>query len=108
MAERSNGRERSLRVGAIVALGLAVGFVVWLVAAPGVLADRLRADRVDRPALTAAGTLAEIAEVLAARTPWYRDVAHVMIETDGRTAAEVADAVLEAWARLDRAGGGAR
>jgi hypothetical protein len=34
MTERSNGgasRERSLRVGAVIALGLAVGFVLWLV-----------------------------------------------------------------------------
>ena len=43
------------------------GFVAWLTADPEVLADRLRADPgglANRPSLTAAGTLDEIARVL--------------------------------------------
>src|SRR5262249_34290119 len=48
------------------------GLVAWLTADPAELARRLEADRpglAERPALTAAGTLEEIAQVLAARTP---------------------------------------
>ena len=67
---------------------------------PAVLADRLRADPDGRPALTAAGTVAEVAEVLAARAPFYRAVADATIDTTGRTATEVADAILAAWTRL--------
>lgn len=75
------------------------GWVVWLTAEPDILAGRLRSDPGSRPALTAAGTLAEVAAVLAARTPLYREVADAIVETAGRTPAEVADAVLQAWSR---------
>lgn len=78
------------------------GFVAWLTAEPDTLASRLRASRrgvEDRPPLTPAGTLAEIAGVLGARTPLYREVADVAVATDRRTADQVAEAVLEAWAR---------
>lgn len=78
------------------------GFVAWLTADPETLARRLRAGRhavADRPALTTAGTLAEIADVLAARTPLYREAAHAVVDTAGKTAEQVADAVLDAWAR---------
>ena len=74
------------------------GFVVWLRADPNVLAGRLANDPavIGRPALTAAGTLAEIAEVLESRTPLYREAADAVVETEGRTPEAVADAVLEA------------
>ena len=75
-----------------------LGFVAWLDAPPEVLADRLRADPTERPALTAAGTLAEVAAVLAARAPLYRAVADAVIDTAGRTPAQVAAAVLDARA----------
>ena len=74
-----------------------LGRVVWLTAGPDVLAERLRRDPAGRPALTAAGTLDEIAAVLAARLPLYLDVADATVDTTGRTAEEVADAVLAAW-----------
>jgi shikimate kinase len=76
------------------------GLVVWLRADPGVASARLRADGRGverRPALTAAGTLAEIAAVLEARTPLYRAVADVVVDTSGRTADAVADAILDVW-----------
>jgi shikimate kinase len=76
------------------------GFVVWLGADPSVLLDRLRLDPFatdDRPALTPAGTLEEITEVLATRLPLYREVADAVIETDGRTPEEVAEAILEVF-----------
>jgi shikimate kinase len=86
-----------------------LGFVVWLMADPEVLAARLEADPrglANRPALTTLGTLAEIAEVVAVRTPLYRQVANAAIDTTARTPAEVADAVIAAWSREDVSSGG--
>jgi shikimate kinase len=73
------------------------GFVVWLSTDPGVLADRLTANpRGDnnRPALTPAGTVAEIADVLAARVPLYREVAHAEVQTQNRSVEQVVEAIL--------------
>jgi shikimate kinase len=105
--------ELTNRTGAILATGGGVvlresnrralrdfGFVVWLTAAPGVLAGRLQADQGaggQRPALTTAGTLAEIADVLEARLPLYHAVADARVETSRQTPAEVADAILALW-----------
>ncbi len=78
------------------------GFVAWLTADAETLARRIQSSRrgvEDRPPLTSAGTLDEIAEVLEARTPLYQEVAHVAVATEGRTAEQVAAAVLEAWSR---------
>ena len=75
------------------------GFVVWLKADPSTLHARLSVHRGatdDRPGLTAAGTLQEITEVLAHRLPLYREVADAMIETEGRSPQQVAEAVLAA------------
>ncbi|WP_422926199.1 shikimate kinase [Singulisphaera sp. PoT] len=76
------------------------GFIVWLVAAPSELADRLRSDSrglAGRPALTSAGTIDELAQVLEARTPLYEEVADLVVETAGKTPEEVATAILESW-----------
>ncbi|HEV3167788.1 MAG TPA: shikimate kinase [Isosphaeraceae bacterium] len=75
------------------------GKVVWLTGDPRVLADRLMADPrtlLDRPALTPAGTIAELADVMAARAPLYEAVADITIDSTGKTIAEVAEAVLRA------------
>jgi shikimate kinase len=77
------------------------GLVVWLAADPETLAQRLRSDPrglAGRPALTSSGTLDEIANVLEARTPLYQEVADAVVQTQGRTAREVAEAVFEVWA----------
>jgi shikimate kinase len=77
-----------------------LGFVVWLRAEPAVLARRLESDRrglVERPALTPAGTLAEIATVLEVRIPLYRELADAVLETGDKTPDEVADAILGHW-----------
>ena len=79
------------------------GLVIWLTADADTLARRLMASRRgvdDRPGLTPAGTLAEIAGVLESRTPLYREVADLVVETAGRSTESVADAVLEGWSRL--------
>jgi shikimate kinase len=109
LAELTADRARVLATGGGVVLREAnrralkrFGQVVWLRAEPKALTARLAADPdalPGRPALTAAGTLHEIASVLDARAPLYREVADLLIDTDGRTPAEVADAVL---AVLDR------
>ena len=74
------------------------GRVFWLTANPDELASRLELDSKgvsERPSLTAAGTLGEIASVLEARRPLYEETADVAIATQGRTPAEVADIILE-------------
>lgn len=84
------------------------GVVVWLTADPEILAARLDRDRDARPALTAAGTLDEIAAVLRDRTPLYRAVADVEVATTGRDPSAVADAVLDAWDAIEPSAGGPR
>jgi shikimate kinase len=76
------------------------GFVVWLKAEPAELARRLGSDPrglAPRPALTADGTIAEIAQVLEARSPLYHEVADAVIETGGNSPDLVAAAILEFW-----------
>jgi len=78
------------------------GFVVWLQAEPAELARRLEADLragTERPALTSAGTVAEIAQVLCARAPLYLEVADVAVETLDRTPDEIAALILDLWRR---------
>jgi shikimate kinase len=73
------------------------GVVVWLQAEPAELARRLQEDLQagwQRPSLTPAGTMAEIAEVLAARKALYAEVADAEIDTLGRTPGEVAEQIL--------------
>ena len=79
------------------------GVVAWLTAPPAVLIERLGrnpAAVAARPALTAAGTLAEIEELLEVRTPLYREVADLECSTEARTPAQVAEALLTALRAL--------
>lgn len=81
------------------------GWIVWLTARPETLAARIQSNPqgvVDRPALTAHGTLAEIAAILEARTPIYQAVADATVDTEGRTPAEVSDAVLTVCQSAER------
>ena len=78
------------------------GFVVWLRAEPAELARRLEADHragAERPSLTGAGTIAEIAHVLEARNAFYAEVADVVIETSGHRPEELADRILALWSQ---------
>jgi shikimate kinase len=78
----------------------AFGFVVWLTADPSELARRLEADPRglgDRPALTAAGTLREIAQVLHERSPLYRDLGDAVVQTGGKGPEDVVEAILACW-----------
>jgi len=70
--------------------------VVWLTASADVIRERLAADphtRDRRPALAGDDPLAEIAEVLAAREPLYREVADAAFDTAAMTPAAVADRI---------------
>jgi shikimate kinase len=82
------------------------GFVAWLRADADELARRLEADtatRETRPSLTSKGALAEIAEVLEFRTPFYEEVAHVVVDAQSKGPAEVADFILQHWSRAEDA-----
>jgi shikimate kinase len=76
------------------------GFVVWLTVSPDVAFERMTADPTTagrRPNLTAAGGVAELRELIAARAPLYRAVADFTCDTAGRSPAEAAAAILTAW-----------
>lgn len=70
--------------------------VVWLKASPQVLAERLTSDTATadrRPSLTGQGVAEEIEQVLAVRTPIYEQCATIVVDTQGRTPAEVAEQI---------------
>ena len=55
------------------------GFVVFLNAAPHVLLERTRHDR-NRPLLQVADPLRKLTELLSLRDPFYREVAHLVVD----------------------------
>ncbi|MEX2318140.1 MAG: shikimate kinase [Pirellulales bacterium] len=74
----------------------AAGSVVWLTASVDTIQKRLAGDPATasrRPNLTAAGGRTEIERLLAERTPLYRACATLEVDTEGKTAAEVADEI---------------
>jgi shikimate kinase len=74
------------------------GQVVWLTAEVDTIESRLAADATTaqrRPNLTAAGGRAEIEVHLAEREPKYRECATLVVVTDGKTSAEVADEIMD-------------
>ncbi|HEY2894670.1 MAG TPA: shikimate kinase, partial [Pirellulales bacterium] len=74
----------------------AAGPVVWLTASVDTILERVAADATTahrRPNLTVAGGRAEIEELLAARTPHYRQCATLVVDTEGKTSAEVAEEI---------------
>jgi shikimate kinase len=75
----------------------AAGPIVWLTAGVDTIAVRIAADAATarlRPNLTAVGGKAEIAAVLAQRTPIYQACATFVVDTEGKTPAAVADQIL--------------
>ena len=73
------------------------GPVVWLTAGIETIWERLNGDETTahrRPNLTLAGGKAEIEELLAVRTPLYRECATLIVDTEGKTAAEVAEEIV--------------
>lgn len=72
------------------------GFFVWLTADPEILVARIAADgrtAGQRPPLAGGDIREETERVLRERTPVYRRVADLAIDTSGRTADEVAEMI---------------
>jgi shikimate kinase len=70
---------------------------VWLRATPETIARRIAADESTasrRPALTALGRQEGIVRLLAARTPLYEACATLSIDTEGKSAEDVADEII--------------
>ncbi len=78
------------------ALLRASGFVVWLTAGAETLWRRMQEDErsADRRPMLTVGGRAEVEEILRVREPWYRECAHLTVQTEGRTAEAVAEEIL--------------
>ncbi len=73
------------------------GKVFWLTASVDVIVSRISSDT-QRPALVEGKTFTqEVAEVLAARMPKYKNAADVEIDTDHLTPDQVAARIMEMW-----------
>jgi shikimate kinase len=73
------------------------GKVVWLMAQPQTILARMSGDATTttrRPDLTDKGPLEEIIHLLAVRTPIYQEVAHLAVDTEGKTPDELADEIV--------------
>ena len=70
------------------------GVLIWLTADVPTIAERIGGDT-QRPSLTGAKSFTEeVEEVLRERQPKYKSAANHIIETDGRSVAEVVEAIL--------------
>jgi shikimate kinase len=76
----------------------AAGKVVWLTATPETIHARMSGDATTadrRPSLTNHAPLEEIVQLLARREPMYRETADFIVETEGRSPAELAKDILQ-------------
>jgi shikimate kinase len=74
----------------------AAGPAIWLTASVDTIVARVAADATTvsrRPNLTAGGGRAEIESLLSIRTPFYRQCATLVVDTEGKTPAEVAEEI---------------
>jgi shikimate kinase len=74
------------------------GFVVWLAASPDALAGRLRGDD-SRPLLAGSDRASTLTRLGHVRAPAYEAASDVIVDTEDSSVAEVADRVLEEYAR---------
>jgi shikimate kinase len=75
----------------------AAGPVVWLTASVETIVRRMAGDdstAARRPNLTTLGTREEVESLLAQRTPLYRDCATLVVDTEGKGFADVADDIV--------------
>ena len=73
------------------------GKVVWLTARPETILARMSGDTTTttrRPDLTDKGPLEEIIHLLEVRTPIYQESAHLVVDTEGKTPAELAEEII--------------
>ncbi|MGD8514180.1 MAG: shikimate kinase AroK [Granulosicoccaceae bacterium] len=73
------------------------GCVIYLSATAGQLYERTKRDR-NRPLLQTDNPRARIEELLAQRDPLYREVADIVIDTDGHSVRHVVNSILDALA----------
>jgi shikimate kinase len=71
-----------------------LGYVVWLQAPVGTIFDRTSRNR-DRPLLHTEDPRARIEAMLNERTPWYRETAHLALDTRGLDSGEISTGILE-------------
>ena len=74
----------------------AAGPVVWLTASVDTILQRIGGDPTTagrRPNLTAAGGRAEVESLLKLRLPLYRECATLVVDTEGKAAADVAEEI---------------
>jgi shikimate kinase len=74
------------------------GHIVWLTARPETILARMTADATTadrRPSLTNRPPLEEIVQLLARREPVYREAAHQIVDTEGRSPEELAEEILK-------------
>lgn len=71
-----------------------LGYVVWLHAPEDVIYERTSRSH-DRPLLNHADAREKISTLLAEREPWYRETAHLKIDTAGLDSSEIATGILE-------------
>jgi shikimate kinase len=79
------------------------GLCVWLAGEPATLCRRIDCDPTTasrRPALTNLSGSAEMERLVREREPHYREVAHLAVDTDGRSPDEVVSAILSACSNL--------
>ena len=104
-------RELAARENTVIALGggavlreenrellVGQGVTVWLTASPDVIYERMTTDPLTgqrRPNLTSTGGLQEVQDLLAQRTPLYRQVAHHTVDTEGLSPEQVALEVIK-------------
>ena len=70
------------------------GFVVYLFTSVDQQVSRTRKDR-DRPLLDSVDPRETLQELLDTRDPLYREIADIVVETDGRKVKSVADEIIE-------------
>lgn len=75
-------------------LSRAAVIIIYLHAPPGLLSARLHAEPGDRPTLTGEDVAAEIAAVLAAREPVYRQLAQIVIDTENQSPTDLTRAII--------------
>jgi len=79
------------------------GWIVWLKASPEVIKKRMLEDKESgfiRPTLTGKDPVDEIKEVLGTRTPFYKEAADLVIETNTFSQERICDMILEKFQRI--------
>jgi len=71
-----------------------LGYVVWLHAPEDVIFERTSKNK-ERPLLNHQDARERITSLLAERKPWYRETAHLKVDTAGLDSSEIAAGILE-------------